>query len=90
MPTMGGLHEGHLTLIRECKRKCDVTVVSIFVNPLQFAPHEDYDSYPRDLTRDFELLQVGPCSIVSSHLFVPSCFREMIQIFSFVLKKYLS
>ncbi|XP_063722100.1 uncharacterized protein LOC134848530 isoform X2 [Symsagittifera roscoffensis] len=57
VPTMGGLHEGHLTLIRECKRKCDVTVVSIFVNPLQFAPHEDYDSYPRDLTRDFELLQ---------------------------------
>ncbi|XP_075239969.1 uncharacterized protein LOC142335380 isoform X2 [Convolutriloba macropyga] len=57
VPTMGGLHEGHLNLVRECKKSCDVTVVSIYVNPLQFAPHEDFDSYPRDLTRDFELLQ---------------------------------
>ncbi len=58
VPTMGGLHEGHLSLVRQCKANSDVTVVSIYVNPLQFAPHEDFQSYPRDQTRDFELLQV--------------------------------
>lgn len=52
VPTMGYLHEGHLALIRESGKKCDVTVVSIFVNPLQFGQGEDYEEYPRDLTRD--------------------------------------
>ncbi len=57
VPTMGSLHEGHLSLVREGKRSAGRVVVSLFVNPTQFAPNEDYKSYPRDFERDRRLLE---------------------------------
>ncbi|CAM9506048.1 unnamed protein product [Scytosiphon promiscuus] len=56
VPTMGALHEGHADLFRRARRECDVVVGSVFVNPAQFAPHEDLDRYPRQLQRDLDLL----------------------------------
>ena len=68
IPTMGNLHEGHLNLVREARKLCDVVVVSVFVNPIQFGPNEDFDSYPRTLEQDSHLLAEVGCDIV----FAPS------------------
>jgi pantoate--beta-alanine ligase len=64
VPTMGNLHDGHLALIREAKPLGDVTVASIFVNRLQFLPHEDFDTYPRTWDSDCEKLRAVGCDVL--------------------------
>ena len=64
VPTMGNLHEGHLSLLRQARSHGLPLVASIFVNRLQFAPHEDFDRYPRTLARDCELLQSAGCDLM--------------------------
>lgn len=64
VPTMGALHEGHLALVRMAKAKCDRAVTSIFVNPTQFAPHEDFTRYPRNEAADLEKLAGVNCDLV--------------------------
>ncbi len=70
VPTMGALHEGHLSLVRVSKSENDVTVVSIFVNPKQFGPNEDFNRYPRNFSRDKELLENEKVELV----FYPDVF----------------
>ena len=68
VPTMGNLHEGHLALVRACRQACDVTVVSIFVNPTQFGPSEDFGNYPRTLDDDLRYLREARVD----HVFAPA------------------
>lgn len=68
VPTMGNLHAGHLSLVKLARARHGCVVASVFVNPLQFAPHEDFATYPRTLEQDCELLKSGGCDVV----FAPS------------------
>ena len=64
VPTMGALHEGHLSLVRRARSECEVVVATVFVNPTQFGPSEDLAKYPRTLDRDLELLSAERCDLV--------------------------
>lgn len=78
VPTMGYLHEGHLSLVRAGKVKSDQLVVSVFVNPTQFAPHEDFDAYPRNFNRDCRLLEKEEADVVF-HPVVEEIYPEGFQ-----------
>jgi pantoate--beta-alanine ligase len=83
VPTMGYLHEGHLSLVRECRKRADITVVSVFVNPLQFGPQEDFLRYPRDLERDASLLEKEGADILflpEDAEMVPEGFRTSVEV----------
>ncbi|MCI0665987.1 MAG: pantoate--beta-alanine ligase, partial [Acidobacteria bacterium] len=68
VPTMGALHEGHLSMVREARRMADAVIVSIFVNPTQFRSEKEFDRFPRDLARDADLL--APFGV--DYIFAPS------------------
>jgi pantoate--beta-alanine ligase len=82
VPTMGALHRGHLALVREARRRARRVVVSIFVNPTQFAPHEDFGSYPRGFAADLKALQTAKADLVwapSASVMYPEGFATRIE-----------
>lgn len=83
VPTMGYLHEGHISLARKANEECAAVVASIFVNPTQFAPSEDLDSYPRDLDRDFDLLESAGVYLIwtpTPDVLYPSGYQTWVEV----------
>jgi len=83
VPTMGSLHAGHLSLVRRAKKECDLVVVSIFVNPSQFGPKEDFAAYPRNLKEDSRLLETVKADILfypQAAAVYPANYRTYVQI----------
>lgn len=83
VPTMGYLHQGHLSLMRQAKKDCHISVVSIFINPAQFGPKEDYKKYPRNLKRDLQLAKSAEVDIVFAPLvkdIYPESYRTYVNV----------
>lgn len=83
VPTMGALHEGHLTLMRAAREKCDIVIASVFVNPVQFGPNEDYDAYPRRFEEDCKKLETVPVDAVfhpEPAEMYPDCYATYVNV----------